>query len=333
MSTHPLQERKLFLNEVFADLYPTIQESRRVVVRAGLRPAFVQFDAASIINWFNILEDAERHGRVDELVEAALNDFPDHPLLRSARRQEPPPAAGPDIRTDVQWSAPKPAEALEKIIGSRSTLLPISHLEIGLLRSRSVARVVRADRSSGSGFVVKGDLLLTNHHVLPNADEAARSIVEFNYQLTTEGLPTVVDLFRLNPERRFATNKEDDWTLVAFEREPVNWGSLAVGPSVLQVGDFVSIIQHPGGGYKQIGMFHNTVAYVGEGRVQYLTDTLPGSSGSPVFNDRWEVVALHHSGGMLREPGTKSWSYRNEGIHINRVIDGAAVAGISLADP
>ena len=30
--------------------------------------------------------------------------------------------------------------------------------------------------------------------------------------------------------------------------------------------------------------------------LHYQTDTAPGSSGSPVFNDQWEVVALHHSG-------------------------------------
>ena len=28
----------------------------------------------------------------------------------------------------------------------------------------------------------------------------------------------------------------------------------------------------------------------------YTGDTKPGSSGSPVFSDAWEVIALHHSG-------------------------------------
>jgi len=187
------------------------------------------------------------------------------------------------------------------------------------------------DGLSGSGFIVNGDLLLTNHHVLPEPVMAAGSTVEFNYQLTADGLATEVDSYHPSPDRCFATSADDDWTVVALDRQPERWGSLRLQRSEPQVGDFVSIIQHPGGGYKHIGMYHNTVAYVGEGRVQYLTDTLPGSSGSPVFNDRWEVVALHHSGGMLREPGTKSWYYRNEGIHINSVIAGAAAAGINLS--
>jgi Effector-associated domain 1 len=88
MSEPPPANRTLFLNEVLADLYPSVEEARRVVVRAGLRPAFVRFDAAAIINWFNILEDAARRGRTENVIDAALCDFPDHPLLLSAKRQE-----------------------------------------------------------------------------------------------------------------------------------------------------------------------------------------------------------------------------------------------------
>ena len=74
---------------------------------------------------------------------------------------------------------------------------------------------------------------------------------------------------------------------------------------------------------KQISLYHNIVTNTNERVVQYLTDTLKGSSGSPVFNSDWEVVALHHSGGGNKpgEPelpeGIKS---RNEGIFINKII-------------
>lgn len=30
--------------------------------------------------------------------------------------------------------------------------------------------------------------------------------------------------------------------------------------------------------------------------LHYRTDTAPGSSGAPVFNDQWQVVALHRAG-------------------------------------
>ena len=54
--------------------------------------------------------------------------------------------------------------------------------------------------------------------------------------------------------------------------------------------------------------------------VQYVTSTLPGSSGSPVFNDNWEVVALQHSGGKLPEPTTRQSYYRKEEIWIGSIL-------------
>ena len=72
-------------------------------------------------------------------------------------------------------------------------------------------------------------------------------------------------------------------------------------------------------------MYSNVVAFVGANRVQYLTDTEPGSSGSPVFDKEWNVVALHHSGGWVSEPGAVDPNrqfYRNEGILIDAVIAG-----------
>lgn len=51
--------------------------------------------------------------------------------------------------------------------------------------------------------------------------------------------------------------------------------------------------------------------------------TMKGSSGSPVFNSNWNIVALHHSGGVKRvsESLIAESKYRNEGIHINKIID------------
>jgi V8-like Glu-specific endopeptidase len=62
----------------------------------------------------------------------------------------------------------------------------------------------------------------------------------------------------------------------------------------------VTIIQHPSGGPKQIALNENRVTNIYRHYLQYTTDTLPGSSGSPVFNDDWKVVALHHAGGHLK---------------------------------
>lgn len=88
-----------------------------------------------------------------------------------------------------------------------------------------------------------------------------------------------------------------------------------------EVGEHVSIIQHPGGGAKQIALTANQVVNLFDHRLQYTTDTLPGSSGSPVFNDAWNVVALHHAGGNLLKNARGDRMYANEGILVSKILD------------
>lgn len=66
-------------------------------------------------------------------------------------------------------------------------------------------------------------------------------------------------------------------------------------------GEYVTIIQHPNGHPKQIALRENQIIDMLENFLHYHTDTAPGSSGSPLFNDQWEVVGLHHSGVPKRD--------------------------------
>jgi V8-like Glu-specific endopeptidase len=281
--------------------------------------------------WFNILTAAAGEELLNDVVAAALRRFPKDPLLQSAAKGDLNGVRGADIATDVTWHGPEKPSALEKIIGERSTLLPISFLEEGMARARAVVRILlpgdgNSAPASGSGFLSESGLVITNHHVLADGDAARRAIIQFNYQQTPDGLDVQPHEARLDVNGGFATSKEDDWSAVRIAGDAVAlaaaWGGLPLRPAVTQKQDAINIIQHPGGGPKQIALYHNVVVYSDARVVQYLTDTLPGSSGSPCFNDAWEVVALHHSGGWLREPGGKEAYFRNEGIAIGAVIAG-----------
>jgi len=92
------------------------------------------------------------------------------------------------------------------------------------------------------------------------------------------------------------------------------------------VGDRVYIIQHPNGSPKKIGMINNEIRFVDDDVVQYLTDTYAGSSGSPVFDERWRLVALHHRWVEYKRQG--EIEYRNQGRRITRVAAGLSAAGI-----
>jgi hypothetical protein len=317
------------LQDVLADLFFTREDTVDLVRRAGLSPAKIALSGSVWNMWGSILAYAEpRPGAIEALVAEALVQNPDNVWLHNAREKDLSGMRGPDMATALTWKGPDDGDNLEKIIGDRSTLLPISFLEIGVERARAVARIQTA-AGNGTGFLMDGGLLVTNHHVLPSAAVAAASPVQFNYQQTRDGLDATPVVYTLDPAAGFATSKEDDWTAVRIQGDPAaTWGSLPINPVPVAKEAFLNIIQHPGGGPKQIAIYRNTVVYADARVVQYLTDTLPGSSGSPCFNDRWEVVALHHSGGWLREPGAKGTFFRNEGMQMGLVLQGIRTAGL-----
>ncbi|RPI52736.1 MAG: serine protease, partial [Chloroflexi bacterium] len=99
------------------------------------------------------------------------------------------------------------------------------------------------------------------------------------------------------------------------------WGYLPLKSGEVKTGQRINIIQHPFGQPKQISVQNNMVEYVGGNVLQYVTSTNPGSSGSPVLDDGWNVVGLHHAGGYIPEPTTGRFYSRNEGILVNRILD------------
>ncbi|MEU9378158.1 endonuclease [Streptomyces sp. NPDC048255] len=236
---------------------------------------------------------------------------------------------------------------LERFMG-RNDLISIDYLEGGFLAARSVGRItVRSPGSShhGTGFLVSPSLLMTNNHVLGSAEEAAAGVVEFNFQAGLDGLPLVPVVFQLDPQRFFVTHRDLDFTVVAVSErsrdgQPLtSFGRLplkeAQGKAV--IGELVNIIQHPNGEPKQLALRDNQIVDLLDDFVHYAADTARGSSGSPVLNDQWEVVALHHAGAprkdrdghVLAVDGTRwhpsmgehrvDWK-ANEGVRVSRIL-------------
>jgi hypothetical protein len=60
----------------------------------------------------------------------------------------------------------------------------------------------------------------------------------------------------------------------------------------------LAILQHPQGDHLKLALESRAILGLnGNGtRVKYTTNTLGGSSGSPCFNQRWELIAIHHRG-------------------------------------
>jgi V8-like Glu-specific endopeptidase len=318
------------LRDALAVLVPFKEDTLPCLTDAGIQWMNIQLSTNPSTLWHNILSYADSTSQVNILVDTLLNRFPDNPHLL-AYKEKIKYSLGPEIKNN-NWKSSADSKTLEKITGSKSTLLPISFLSTGLQKAKSVARILIQKASgteAGTGFLLPNNLLLTNNHVIGDKSTALQAKVQFGYELGDNKLPLQHTEFDLDPNNGFATSQIHDWTVVRVKNNAnSSFGQIELKSVNIMKNDFVNIIQHPGGRYKQIAMYHNLVTYSNNEIVQYLTDTEPGSSGSPVFNNDWEVVALHHSGGILQEPGTEQKLLRNEGININRVIDGIKNANL-----
>jgi V8-like Glu-specific endopeptidase len=311
---------------LMASLYSTSEQALFFLKRVGLDPINLNLVGSPKDVWLRIIDEANKRDLIPATLRIAKADFPnvDFSVFVSGQGRVPESL---DIKA---WHSAGDRMKFEKVTGQQPTFLPISFLEVGLQRSRSIARV-ESPAGLGTGFLSHGNLFITNHHVIRDVGDAANTIIWFNYQTNVRGADNAVSEFTLDPGEFFATSAiedGDDWTVVRVKGNPNSqWGALELEDADVAVNDFVNIIQHPGGLPKQIAIYHNVVVYADDRRIQYLTDTMPGSSGSPVFDSRWRVVALHHSGGWLAEPATNNVFFRNEGISIRALKQGLAVVG------
>ena len=200
--------------------------------------------------------------------------------------------------------------ALEKI-HLEADFLPASFLADGHSRARAVCRI-RTASSFGTGFLITPNILMTNNHVIETRAVGANSVAEFDFE---DGNQTRT--IALAPRRLFITDERLDFTIIACEEslddiEPI---PLLRNPSLVTRHERVNVIQHPSARAKEIAIHDNRVERIMTEVIRYRTDTEPGSSGSPVFNNEWDLVALHHAG--FNQPGGKAM---NEGIRISAIV-------------
>ncbi|MFJ1732831.1 trypsin-like peptidase domain-containing protein [Streptomyces sp. NPDC088254] len=242
-----------------------------------------------------------------------------------------------------------PAAAYERILGVSKELQAWSFLPRGARAARTVARIsVRENGRElpvGTGFLVSPTLLMTNHHVLPDAEAARQSFVEFDAQVTVDNVPQPPTRLEFAPDEFFTADPRLDYALVRVAPGPdqrpagdaFGWNRLSAQPGKLVIGEPVNVIGHPMGRLKEIAVRDNMLQTRLDDFIHYMTDTEPGNSGSPVFNDQWEVVALHHSGvprtdgqgrvlrhdGQVWQPGDGDdaidW-VSNEGVRISSIL-------------
>lgn len=259
----------------------------------------------------------------------------------------------------------------ERITGDMDEIVSIEFLEAGLIAKRPVGKLRNDQNVFGTGFLVGHGIMLTAAHCVPTSADAS----EFEFVLDDEGsalgAPLKHQIYRLNPERFHLIDPDLDIALFAVSdftglNPPIDsygWHVLHADEDIFPPQP-VSIIQHPKGKPKQLVVHNSRFIEKGGSTVPsgvaycwYTGDTQGGSSGAPVFDLRWQVVAMHHAaipetndkgeilgrdGEPLRHHGTQVKTLHelqelegvsfvaNEGVRASQIV--ARVRGFSMAD-
>jgi Trypsin-like peptidase domain/Effector-associated domain 1 len=235
------------------------------------------------------------------------------------------------------------------------------------LVERQVCRVELDGNAAGTGFLVGPDAVLTNYHVLESVlngtTPATKVTCRFDYKVLADNSRVegvVVALHAADWKLDFSpysaaeqtrtpddpppTADELDYALVRLTRrlgdEPAapkggaegprrGWLTIP-GPAPVFVPKMpLMIAQHPDGKPLKLAVDTESVIGVNAGRtrVRYATNTEAGSSGSPVFDLDWNLVALHHLG----DPAYDHPAAYNQGVPINKVRLRIAAKGKATA--
>jgi hypothetical protein len=227
------------------------------------------------------------------------------------------------------------AAQLEAVFGADS-FDSLENYRRGLDRCACVARIGRTtETGAGTGFVVPGELLglkpekefvlVTNAHVI-SEEESERNRGSLH---PSEAVVTFAAMPNISPNQEFQIKK----IVYSSGREALDVTLLQLSPNIPGNTIYpvapvppardskaqVRVIGHPSG--RGLSLSVNELLDHQSPRIHYRTATEGGSSGSPVFNQEWKLIALHHAGGQsVPKLNGKDGSYQaNEGILIGAI--------------
>lgn len=258
------------------------------------------------------------------------------------------------MRTQKRWSmspemlktAQADPQSLERNFSGERTFT-VAMIKRMLEKCASIGCVTDTHgRRLGTGFLVAANALgigpdtekvfVTNAHVISDTVKDAIPLtnawVTFELESSTKGEPVS---HKVDPQVLF-TSPPGDPGITAEDRldvTVVRLGSWPKGGLALRTNislptpsrqTKVFVVGHPSGDALQLSLHDSELLDVCDydRLLHYRTPTEPGSSGSPVFNTNWEVVALHHAGSsaMPRLRGKGQYE-ANEGISICSIRD------------
>ena len=217
------------------------------------------------------------------------------------------------------------------IYGQRSTR-PFHWLKVAIERGQIAGRI-SIGNFQGSGFLLDGGALGDDYAGLP-LFFTARHVIPGPYRTLPKDITVTFDALTDDPQRGIANvdrllasspQSELNYSVLLLDRWPGTISSVNLCPRMPEQGDLVFVLGFPGGRGLQISLDDNIVLPpqhldgidlpIKSEVLVYRAPTEGGSSGSPVFNENWELTAMHMGGKREREA--------NFGVPIHALINDA----------
>jgi hypothetical protein len=272
----------------------------------------------------------DERGKVQRLVSSARAERPNNPLLRQVEQHlaltfnpfsdvQPPPELEQKLR-DIG-----PERVIVESAGFPSSANFLSVLGAAEFRVCYISYSLPGGTPVyGTGFLIADDLVMTNEHVIRGAREP-----ELPFTLSGNTIKASFGFRTAGAKKTDFSLAERDW-LVAVNPEALPDGTKGLDYAVLRLaaaagaeaiggssdasrrgflapiaytpseGEPLLILQHP---YDKVDAMPSSmrltigfVTKVDSNEIRHTANTSQGSSGSPVFNSRMELIALHHWG-------------------------------------
>ena len=260
------------------------------------------------------------------------------------------------LRPKGAGSQPLSTPGLEKTINAAAGFADPAVFRLRLAEAEvRTARIDVGGKAKGTAFLIADSLLLSNWHVVSGGVDGAVAV--FDNQVSplsktkqdgravkfADNWLVASSIHERSPvEIGVDGPPSGTWDFAVIRLvEPV--GSQALGPDpmaqeaerrgryILDGGSYhfeeaepLFIVGHPEGRPVQFSYASPSGVRSTKNlnRVRYQTNTEGGSSGSPVFNREWRIVALHHAAGPTSTPGEFNMQTGdfNQGIPISGIV-------------